>query len=158
MGRKLPAFKFPKLCPLLLPMKVNWEKLVKGKGKGKGTVHYRTGHEGPEGGRSKTLPLISPLSRGGQWQQRPGQILITSGGMKWDGNFEVNFGKPICECCKANLLLLSAQHCLYCRRKPLRPLGWQDAGPSDCLLTSTQRFGISVLESAANSFLYNEGR
>ena len=44
-------------------------------GKGKGSVHPRTGHEGPEGGQmySSTLPSISALD-GGRWSTpRPGR-------------------------------------------------------------------------------------
>jgi len=47
-----------------------------GKGKGKGEVHPKTGHEGPEGEQmySSTLPSTSALG-GGSWStSRPGRF------------------------------------------------------------------------------------
>ena len=46
------------------------------KGKGKGKVHPRTGHEGPEGEYrySSTLSLSSALFRGGWSTPRPGGL------------------------------------------------------------------------------------
>jgi hypothetical protein len=49
---------------------------VVGTGKGKGKVHPRTGHEGPQGekGYSSTLPLISALDGGGWSTPQPGRF------------------------------------------------------------------------------------
>ena len=46
------------------------------KGKGKGKVHPRTGHEGPEGEQmySSTLPSTSVLDGGGWSAPRPGRF------------------------------------------------------------------------------------
>jgi len=46
------------------------------KGKGKGTVHPRTGHEGPKGEQSysSTLSLTSALVWGGWSTPRPGRF------------------------------------------------------------------------------------
>jgi hypothetical protein len=47
-----------------------------GKGKGKGKVHPRIGHEGPEGEymQSSTLSLTSALDEGGWLTPRPGRF------------------------------------------------------------------------------------
>jgi len=44
------------------------------KGKGKGNVHTRTGHEGPEGECSSTLPLTSALDGVGDQRHVPAAL------------------------------------------------------------------------------------
>ena len=61
-------------CLLLNDLKLN--KLSCQKGKGKGKVHHRTGHEGPEGEKrySYTLSITSALDGGGWSTPRPGRF------------------------------------------------------------------------------------
>ena len=53
-----------------------YELRVKGKGKGKGTVHHRTGHQGPKEKKryKSTLSLISVLDGGGWPTPRSGRF------------------------------------------------------------------------------------
>jgi hypothetical protein len=54
-----------------------WRQPVCLKGKGKGKIHPRTGHEGPEGEQSytSTLSLTSAIDRGGWSTPHPGRFI-----------------------------------------------------------------------------------